>query len=156
MTENYIYSYLYIAPEQFEAVMGKAPDYQRIIAVSTAQGAREDESRLSDLLLSQDGVNTVRFTSSLSENFDTMIASLDYVIMVIVFSQDCWHSSCFITLRISILQSGSVKSLLSKVLGLLIRRVSSYVFETSILTIIGSLLGLVLGVITASLYDYHC
>lgn len=147
VTENYIYSYLYIAPEQFEAVMGEAPDYQQIIAVSTAQN-EEDESRLSDLLLSQDGVNTVRFTSSLSENFDTMIASLDYVIMVIVLFAGLLAFIVLYNLTNINITERQREIATIKVLGFFDTEVGSYVFrETSILTIIGSLLGLVLGVI---------
>ena len=147
ITENYLYNYLYVAPQQYEDVMGETPEYRQILAKSTTETTGE-ESQLSNRMLALDGVETVQFNSALSDNFDTMIASLDYVILVIVLFAGVLAFIVLYNLTNINITERQREIATIKVLGFFDREVSAYVFrETGILTILGSLAGLVFGVV---------
>lgn len=147
ITENYIDHYLYLSPQIYEQVSGDKPEYTQIWAKSTAEDT-QTENRLSDLLLAQDGVNTVNFISSLSDNFDTMISSLNYVIMVIVLFAGLLAFIVLYNLTNINITERLREIATIKVLGFYDREVSAYIYrETGFLTLLGGALGLIMGVV---------
>ena len=126
---------------------GNKPEYTQIWAKSTAEDT-QTENRLSDLLLAQDGVNTVNFISSLSDNFDTMISSLNYVIMVIVLFAGLLAFIVLYNLTNINITERLREIATIKVLGFYDREVSAYIYrETGFLTLLGGALGLIMGVV---------
>ena len=149
ITEHYLSHCVYLSPALYEQVTGDAPLYDQIIAVCAEEEA--SEQTIADALVEQDDVGSVDFTDNLSESFNTMIDSLDYVILVIIV---CSGLLAFVVLYnlTNINVTERVREIATiKVLGFYDKEVSAYVYrETSVLTAIGCLLGLALGVVMHS------
>lgn len=148
ITENYIYHYLYIAPEVYAEKMGKEPEYNEIQAICSIPADQADARQsLLDSLLEKRGVSTAAFTTDARSSFDDMIASLNYVILVIIL---CAGALAFVVLynltNINITERQREIATI-KVLGFFDREVSAYIYrETALLTLMGCALGLVLGI----------
>lgn len=94
-----------------------------------------------------EGVNSVTFYSSLKKNFKDMISSISYIVVVLVISA---ASLAFVVLyNLSNVNISERKREIAtiKVLGFTKKEVDAYVNrETILLTILGSLLGLIIGI----------
>ena len=105
------------------------------------------EDKLSSDLLSEEGIVSVNFNSIAKEEFDEIIASLGYVVIVIIISAG---SLAFVVLYnlTNVNISERVREIATiKVLGFYDNEVANYIYrENIILTFIGSLVGLVMGI----------
>jgi putative ABC transport system permease protein len=146
ITENYIENYVYLSPQIYEEINGHAPEYTQLIGIYSDDEAQQQE--FSAKLLGQDDISTVQFVKDMGESFNTMIESLDYIILVLII---CAGLLAFVVLynltNINITER--VREIATiKVLGFFDREVGAYIYrETGILTAIGCLCGLVLGII---------
>ncbi len=149
ITENYIYNYIYMAPEEYEAAFGEQPAYKEILMKVENEEAfgASDETALSTELLTVDNVESVTFTTKLSRDFGDVMQSLDAVVWLIII---CANLLAFIVLYnlVNINVTERIREIATiKVLGFYDREVSAYVFrENIILTAIGAAVGLVGGV----------
>ena len=146
VTEHYVYHYLYIAPEVWRDTAKLEPQYNQVLAQCIAEGERKDAA--ADDLLDCEGIGTVQFTDSISKSFDDMIASLNYVVLVLIV---CAGALAFVVLynltNINITERKRELATI-KVLGFYNSEVSAYIYrETAILTVIGCALGLALGIV---------
>jgi len=146
ITENYIYSYIYMTAEDYETLFGSAPEFKEILATVGAEGTAEEEA-ISTKLLEQDGVESVRFTSKTSSDFEDVMKSLDSVVWLLI---GCANLLAFIVLYnlVNINITERIREIATiKVLGFYEREVSNYVFrENIVLTVIGTAIGLVGGI----------
>ncbi len=147
ITENYIYHYLYIAPELYESRMGEAPVYNRIDAVTPLTDERA-RTALADRILAADGVSTMTYTNQMSGSFENMVSSLNYVVYVLIF---CAGALAFVVLynltNINITERRRELATI-KVLGFHRNELQNYIFrETNLLTLFGSLIGLGAGTV---------
>lgn len=146
VTENYVYHYLYISPEMWDSVTGLETEYTMITAKCAVDGAARET--LSDKLMDCESIGTVQFTDSLSAQFDDMIVSINYVVLVLII---CAGALAFVVLynltNINVTERKRELATI-KVLGFYDNEVSAYIYrETAILTLLGCGLGLGLGVI---------
>ncbi|MGI6261910.1 MAG: FtsX-like permease family protein [Acutalibacteraceae bacterium] len=146
ITENYINHYIYISRELYEEKLG-AVTFNEIDAIC----ASEDSAVRDDIceeLRGRSDVSTAAFSKEFSSQFDTMIESLNYIILIIIV---CAGLLAFIVLYnlTNINVSERQREIATiKVLGFYDREVGAYVYrETAMLTIIGCLFGLLLGVV---------
>ncbi len=146
ITEHYISHYIYMSPELYQKVFGEQVEFKQVIA-KTIDTTEKFESKLSSDLLKNKEVSSVHFTTGISKDFKKIIKSLDYVMVVLIFSAG---ALAFIVLynlaNVNITER--IRELATiKVLGFFDREVSAYVDRESVLlTLIGILLGLVLGI----------
>lgn len=149
ISENYVYNYVYMTPETFEAMFSEDPTYR--IALAQAEGSGEisesDETLIATELIEQDLIDSVTFTSRTRRDFEDVMKSLDAVVWLLIV---CANLLAFIVLYnlVNINITERVREIATiKVLGFFDKEVSSYVFrENLILTAIGAAVGLVLGV----------
>ncbi|MGB7604836.1 MAG: ABC transporter permease [Lutisporaceae bacterium] len=146
ITEHYISHYIYMSPELYQKVFGKQVEFKQVIA-KTVDTTEEFESRLSSELLKNKDVSAIRFTTGISKDFRKIIKSLNYVILVLIFSAGALAFIVLYNLA-NVNVTERLRELATiKVLGFFDREVSAYVDRESVLlTLIGMLLGLVLGV----------
>ncbi|MEA5050210.1 MAG: FtsX-like permease family protein [Oscillospiraceae bacterium] len=147
ITENYIYNYLYMSPQLYEKLAGEAPEYNMLMGKGLAQDETQRKA-LSDRMLDLPEFSTVTFTSEISAKFDDMIETLNYVVAVLIF---CSAALAFVVLynltNINVTERTRELATL-KVLGFHNRETAAYIYrETGILTLMGAVLGLGLGVI---------
>lgn len=147
--ENYPGHYVYMTERTYTELFGETPEYN---ALYFAHGLSEgDEDALAERLLETDGVLAVTYSSNVKETYQTMLTTLGYVIIVIIVSAGALAFVVMYNLT-NINISERVREIATlKVLGFYDGEVDAYIFrENMILTLLGTAVGLVLGVFLAN------
>lgn len=144
LSQNFIYNYVYISPETWEADNGSAPRYKSLY-LRMEEGA--DSRALSEKLLACDGVSAVAVNADMLNQVNNMMKSLDAVILLIIV---CAGALAFIVIynltNINITER--IREIATiKVLGFFPKETAAYVYrENIVLTAVGALAGLLAGV----------
>ena len=143
--ENYMSHYLYLSPEKYEELYGVPAEYNTII-YSVKDGKDDQIDKIGTKLLSMDGVLNVSYTSSIEGRLDDMLRSLNLVIVVLIVSAGMLAFVVLYNLNNINITERQRELATLKVLGFYDGEVASYVYrENILLTIIGSVVGMVLG-----------
>lgn len=142
IVENYVFHYLFIAPETYKEIYGKAPEYNTVYI----KHKTKNEEKLGEELLSHVGCSGVNFVDELQENIDKMLNVLNLVIFVLISSAGLLAFVVLYNLNsINILERKREIATL-KVLGFYDGEVASYIYrENMLLTLIGIAFGLAFG-----------
>lgn len=147
IAENYVSNYVYMTPEYYEQVFNRKVDYKSVVATI------EDKSDESEIIMSKKisenkGVAGVSFNSGIKENFDNTIKSLNYVVLVMIVSAGALAFVVLYNLT-NVNISERIREIATiKVLGFYDKEVSAYIYrENIILTFVGTIVGLGLGVL---------
>lgn len=147
IVENYIYHYIYMSKTLYENIFEEEMINNQIYLDIDGQLDTEKEEEISKYLLANENISQVLRVSSISDSFRDMIGSLDVVVIVLI---TCAGLLAFVVLyNLNSINIEERKRELAtiKLLGFYNKELSSYVFrENILLTIIGSLIGLLLGV----------
>jgi len=143
ISENYIYNYAYLSPETWQEQTGKEPEYQTVYMNVKEE---QDIHEASAALMNCSGVASVSAYEDMQTRFNSMMDSLNYVVVLIIV---CAGALAFIVLynltNINITERLREIATI-KVLGFYRNETASYVFrENLILTGLGALAGLVMG-----------
>lgn len=145
ITENYIEHYVYISPKLYKKLSGENANYSTIIAITKNLSNKKEkalESNISDI----NNVTSTLLSSDTKNNYKDMMNTLNYVILILIV---CAATLAFVVLYnlASVNISERRRELATiKVLGFYDEEVTKYIYkEMFILTIIGSLIGLILG-----------
>jgi putative ABC transport system permease protein len=146
ITENYANHYIYMSKELYEKMFKENIEYKRILA-KTTDTEKKFENKLSKDLLKNNDVGSIEFITGISKNFNDTLDSLDKVIMILILSAGALAFVVLYNLT-NINISERIREIATiKVLGFHDEEVSKYVYrENIILTLIGTALGLVLGI----------
>lgn len=145
--ENYVYHYCYISPKTYEAAFGKPASPNALFCVVPETLSDEGKEELSTELLKSEDVAGVQFTEDISESFKQSIQSIDTIVIVLIVSAGALAFVVLYNLTNINISEREKELATIKVLGFYDNEVSAYIYrETTVLTIIGDLLGLVLGV----------
>lgn len=141
--ENFLFDYVYLAPETFASQMGEEPDYKSIYVNYKEE---KDVHEAAAALMKQDDVSAVSVNQDVMKRFDSMMDSLNYVVLLVIFSAGMLAFIVLYNLT-NINITERIREIATiKVLGFYRRETSSYVFrENLVLTAIGAGVGLVLG-----------
>ena len=145
IVENYVYHYAYMGPALYEQLMGKAPDYRTVLAVTTSDP--DLRVQFSNDLLAAGGVKTVAYNDETIDAYRDMMSSVNMIVVVLVTAA---AALAFIVLynltNINITERMREIATL-KVLGFTPREMNAYIFRGMfLLAAIGCAVGLVLGV----------
>ncbi|NLX62222.1 MAG: FtsX-like permease family protein [Tissierellia bacterium] len=83
ITEHYADHYMYMSSSLYEKLYNKGVEYQRILAHTTAT-EKELEDKLSQHILKLNNISSVYFTTGISDSYEDIIGSLNYVVIVII------------------------------------------------------------------------
>lgn len=146
IAENYVENYVYLSAETYEQGFGTAPVFNTVLAIS-ADPSGEGRDALSARLLGADGVSSVSFTSDLKTSFSGMLQKIDIIVVVLIVAAGLLAYVVLYNLT-NINIAERVKEIATiKVLGFYDREVYAYVYrENIVLSLIGTLTGLVLGI----------
>jgi len=146
ITEHYVFHYAYMTPSLYEKTYGEKVEYNHMIS-KLRDTSEEFENSLAKDIIDTPNVVSVNFNSSIKNNFGDMIKSLNYVVLVMIISAG---SLAFVVLYnlTNVNISERLREIATiKVLGFYDNEVSAYVYrENFILTFIGMICGLILGV----------
>ncbi|MDR3239605.1 MAG: ABC transporter permease [Clostridiales bacterium] len=151
VTENYMFHYIYLTKELYQNLFGEAAEYNEMYALLNQSGQGEavtaEDKALAKEILDQKEVSSVTFTENSILSFNDVITSLNFVVFVLIVSAGALAFVVLLNLS-GINISERVRELATiEVLGFYDKEVSAYVFrESALLTVIGALAGLGLGV----------
>ncbi|WIV10473.1 FtsX-like permease family protein [Proteiniborus sp. MB09-C3] len=146
ITENYTFNYAYLSPEYYREIFNKEVDFNEAIGI-LENTSEELESSLSKELIKKEGISSVSFNTGIRRSFEDTIKSLGYVVLVMIVSAGALAFVVLYNLT-NVNISERIREIATiKVLGFYDNEVSAYVYrENTILTLIGTLVGLVIGI----------
>ena len=144
LCENFVYNYVYLSADTYEEQMKTEPEYKNAF-VCVSEGT--DAHLLGTSLMAMSDVAAVNISQDDMERFSSMMGSMDLIVVVIIL---CAAGLAFIVLynltNINITERVCEIATI-EVLGFYENETAAYVFrENTILTFLGALAGLVLGV----------
>ncbi len=145
VSENYLNNFLYMTPALYEELYGTEPVYNNLF-LNLAEGTALTEEQLSERLLEMEHVTGVTLVSSLNEQVENMMSSLDLVVWVLIASAGLLAYVVLYNLNhINITERRRELATL-KVLGFYDMEVAQYVYrENVLLTVFGCLFGILFG-----------
>ena len=148
ITRNYLMHYMYISPEYYESIFGEKVKYNTILLKeqSEVKKSEESENKLGKKILENSNISKVTFMSQTKSIFDEVMDNMTFVVWILIISAGLLAFVVLYNLA-NVNISERIRELATiKVLGFYDKEVYDYVArETTILTIIGILLGLVAG-----------
>lgn len=148
ITRNYLMHYMYISPEYYERIFGEKVKYNTILLKeqSEVKKSEESENKLGKKILENSNISKVTFMSQTKSIFDEVMDNMTFVVWILIISAGLLAFVVLYNLA-NVNISERIRELATiKVLGFYDKEVYDYVGrETTILTIIGILLGLVAG-----------
>lgn len=147
--ENYVGHALYMTPSYYKSVfhISAKPTGQFIQMRDTAK-----ENAIGNTYMKNDAIEAVTFYKTLADSFDDMIASLSFIVIVLIVSAGLLAFVVLYNLTNVNISERLREIATIKVLGFYDNEVSAYVYrENILLTIIGSAAGLLLGIVLHSL-----
>ena len=146
--ENYLFAYVYIPPALFESSFGRACDFNTLYVRTDPTGLATDSQRkaFAAELIQTGSVTGAVFNQDTTHTFDVLLSSIDaIVLMVALFAGALALVVLYNLTNINITERQKELATL-KVLGFQRGELSSYIFrEVTILTLLGSIGGLLLG-----------
>ena len=94
--KNYVYHYLYLSQSAYEKAFGGENGSERPSLSASVDGTSEDEDSLTTDLLKCRDVAGASFTTELSRSFGNTIASINYIVIVLIILPEHSPSWCFI------------------------------------------------------------
>lgn len=143
--ENYVYNYVFLSPNTYQAATGSKPEYKTIY-VNMKDGM--DEHQAAADIMKEKAVSVITIHQDTRDRLTNMMSSLNYVVILVII---CAAVLAFIVLynltNINITER--IREIATiKVLGFFRNETEAYVFrENMVLTGIGILFGLGLGVL---------
>lgn len=148
ITRNYLMHYMYISPEYYESIFGEKIKYNTILLKeqSEVKKSEESENKLGKKILENSNISKVTFMSQTKSIFDEVMDNMTFVVWILIISAGLLAFVVLYNLA-NVNISERIRELATiKVLGFYDKEVYDYVGrETTILTIIGILLGLIAG-----------
>lgn len=148
VTEHYTSHYMYIPEEKYSELFGETPDYNIVYFRNGMSAEQSVQDEFTTKMLAVDGVLTVTVNSGASSQFADMLKIMDLVVVVLIISAGALAFVVLYNLTNVNITERIREIATLKVLGFYDNEVSSYVFrENNILSVMGGVLGLGLGVI---------
>lgn len=144
--EMYINNYIFMTSDYFNQVFGYTPDNNRILGKLTGDDETV-QAAIGDRYLTDSSVKSLTFVKASISRFENMIQSLDLVTWVLIISAGMLAFVVLYNLT-NVNISERIREIATiKVLGFYDTEVGEYVYrENIILTLIGGVFGLLLGV----------
>lgn len=146
IVENYAMHFMYMTPTYYETIFKESPVFNVDYLLFNKELSNKEEEQLSKKLMEEEEVMTVSYTSKIGEAMDDTMESLNIVVWVLIVSAAMLAFVVLYNLT-NINISERIRELSTiKVLGFYDKEVTMYVYrENNILTVLGILLGFVLG-----------
>lgn len=143
--ENYMGHYIYLSPDYYEELFGVQAKYNGIL-VKLQDGKEDQMEKIGSHLLKNENVLNISYTTSIEDQLDDMLRSLNLVIVVLIISAGMLAFVVLYNLNTINITERKRELATIKVLGFYDMEVASYVYrENILLTLIGSLVGMGLG-----------
>lgn len=146
ITENYLYNFVYFTPNVYERIYGKNICYNEIFVNTTEDLSEDQDVELADVLKQNDKIASTVLEKNLAEEFKTSLGSLMSIVILFIGCASILSFTVLVNLNNINIEERKRELATIKLLGFYQKELESYVFrENIILTILGTMLGLVLG-----------
>lgn len=146
ITENYLYNLVYFTPAIYERICGTEVKYNELFVNTIEIPDEEQEIKLSDSIKKNDKIAGVVFNKNLEKEFKTSLASLMSIVILFLVCASILSFTVLINLNNINIEERRRELSTIKLLGFYEKELESYVFrENIILTVLGTLLGLIIG-----------
>lgn len=143
--ENYMQHYLYMTPTLYEKLYGEEPAYNAVYFIMSEE-YEDDAESVGEEILTGEGALSISYTADVEAQLDDMLGALNIVIVVLVISAGMLAFVVLYNLNNINITERKRELATLKVLGFYPKEVAEYVYrENSILTVIGALVGMVIG-----------
>lgn len=150
ITENYAGGFAYINRVDYEKAFRKEPVFNVLMVNTMIDDPSDQDLALSEILSSESAL-TAEFTSQIRATFDDLLSSIDFLVGVIIVTAGALAVIVLYNLININIEERRKELATLKVLGFHNEEVAGYIFrEVSILAVIGTGVGLVLGVLLHS------
>ena len=144
--ENYVGHTLYMTPGYYKELSGERTVVNAYY-IQMKEVSDETEAALGSRYMELDGVSSMSFYSGVAKSFEDTIASISFVVYVLIGAAGLLAFVVLYNLTNVNISERTREIATIKVLGFYPKEVSSYVYrENIVLTLIGGLCGLVLGI----------
>lgn len=152
ISENYVQHYLYTTAEVYREAFGTEPTSNLLLCRLNGNiNTPEAEDALSSELLQCRDVAGVQFVRAAAETFSQNLDSVNYIVVVLIVMAGALAVVVLYTLTDINITERTKELATIKVLGFYDREVGSYIYrETAILTLIGTICGLLFGIVMHS------
>lgn len=146
ITENYLYNYAYFTPNVYERIYGKDIAYNEIFANTTEELSEEEDVELADALKQNEKIASTVLEKNLEGEFKTSLGSLMSIVILFIGCASILSFTVLVNLNNINIEERKRELATIKLLGFYQKELESYVFrENIILTILGTIFGLILG-----------
>lgn len=148
ITENYVNHYIYMTNDYYKELFNRNADSNRIYGVLDDSITIAQEDKMASKIIDSTCANGTVFTTGIKDGFSDTIKSLNYVVLLMIVSAGALAFVVLYNLS-NVNISERIREIATiKVLGFYDKEVSAYIYrENVILTLIGAVVGLGLGVI---------
>lgn len=147
IVENYMLHYIFMPPRLYEKLYGNPPEYNKIYIKLPDNRAIDEKTFASDML-NHDTVTSIVFTSEFQKQIGDMLNSLNLVVYVLIIAAGLLAFIVLYNLNNININERKRELATLKVLGFQDMEVAAYVYRENImLTVIGSLAGVVMGIL---------
>lgn len=157
IVENYTFHYIYLSRTAYGAIFGKDASFGYAMgrltpkvleeAAAAVSGIVTDKTLLATDLMKNDSIVAVSYKTDTMDSFNEIIDALSFIIIVFIVSAAVLAFVVLYNLSNMNIQERKREIATLKVLGFYDSEVSSYIFrENVILTVIGTVCGLFLGI----------
>ena len=146
ITENYLLHYIYMSPNLYNTLYGENVRYNDILGKTTELTEEKETKLATEILQNKDTVSGVTMLNSTQNIFEEIMGNMDLVVWILIIAAGLLAFTVLYNLS-NVNISERIRELATiKVLGFYDKEVYNYVTrETVILTVIGMLLGAVMG-----------
>lgn len=160
ITENYVGHYIYMTQDYAKQIRTNIPSANQLLIHLVDSSGRNEEA-ISNKLTQNENVVSFAFTTKHAGSFNSMTSSLDTVVIILIVSAALLAFVVLYNLTTINISERYREIATIKVLGFNDYKVSQYIYRENImLTLMGSLLGLILGkalfvfiIVTAEMED---
>ncbi len=143
--ENYLQHFVYMTSDLYEKGYKEAPEYNSVY-FAVKEGEKDQIQAVGEEVLREEGALSVSYATGIESQLDDMLGSLNIVIVVLVISAGMLAFVVLYNLNNINITERKRELATLKVLGFYPMEVAEYVYrENIILTIIGGLVGMILG-----------
>ena len=147
VVENYTFHYIYMTRTVYASLYGTEPLFNYVTAVMADGVTPQQKQLLAESLMGNYEISAVSFTEDTQNVFENIVNSLNTVVVVLILSAGLLALIVLYNLSNININERYREIATLKVLGFRQGEVSAYIFrENLILSVIGTLLGLVAGV----------
>ncbi|HAX73497.1 MAG TPA: ABC transporter permease, partial [Firmicutes bacterium] len=146
IAENYTFHYVYISPNYYQQLFGELPVFDSLLTMINDYEIEMEETFTKDYM-NVEGISGLSWNSTVRQSFDDTISSLNYVVLLMIVSAGALAFVVLYNLTNVNISERMREIATIKVLGFYDKEVSAYIYrENIILTIIGTGVGLILGI----------